>query len=159
LARGAYSPINDLGFVDQKTMTITGIQARSVACCTIHIVCYATLAANNVVVVVSNPGFVPGALARNLNSANEPCRFQGGEIIINRLGRERAEPFSSKGNYLHYIPMLPGTLYCSENSKAGRRNTEPSEPNTMLKAYFLCSHMKLPLFMHLCKFSIIHYFE
>ena len=90
-ALGAVTPIDDLGLVDVEAEVIGSRQARGVADGTVDIDHASALAADQVVVVVSDPGLETGGRPRGLDPANESGADQGAETVVDGLERDRAQ--------------------------------------------------------------------
>jgi hypothetical protein len=51
------APVDDLGFVDQVSVVISGLKARTLPGCAVHVGDGATVAAHQVMMIVVGPGF------------------------------------------------------------------------------------------------------
>ena len=90
-ALGAVTPIDDLGLVDVEAEVIGSRQARGVADGTVDIDHASALAADQVVVVVPDPGLEAGGRPGGLNPANKSGTDQRGQPVIDALERDRAQ--------------------------------------------------------------------
>ena len=82
-------PENDFGFIDLKSRSISGRQARGFTHRTIHIDGLATVPADQMVVIVSNAIFIERRRARGLNSPDQSPLRQQTQSVIYRLSRYR----------------------------------------------------------------------
>jgi len=85
LAFGADTPVNDLSFIDFEAQFIGSLQARLLSHGTINVGCLATIATNDMVVVVANSIFIKCRCARGLDAANQAFFSQHPQGVINSL--------------------------------------------------------------------------
>ena len=67
----AVAPVNDLGLINQEAVILSRREAWRVADRAIHVLSVPASAANDVVMIVTNPVFVSGGRARWLSAAKD----------------------------------------------------------------------------------------
>src|SRR6478735_11674061 len=88
---GAQAPVGDLCLVDGEVVVVRRGQAGRVAHGALHVLDRATRAADDVVVVVTDPRLVPCHRARGLDTSHKSGGREGPADVVHRLVRDVAE--------------------------------------------------------------------
>jgi hypothetical protein len=91
LAGGAVTPVDNLGFVDDEPVVLGGLQAWPMPYRAIYVCRAATGPANDVVVIVIDPVFVPGRRTRRLDTPDEAIVGQNAQGVVHRLTRHSSD--------------------------------------------------------------------
>ena len=84
-ACGAKTPVHDLGLIDHEAVIVGSRKTGCVADCTVDVRNRTAGAADDVVVVVADPGLVSGNRARGLDVADKAGVGKGLEHVVDRL--------------------------------------------------------------------------
>src|SRR6202044_1547647 len=119
LALGTQAPKNNFCLLDDKSMIGGWLQTGCRANGAVHIGCQTATAADNVMGVVPHPRLIAGRMARGLDASDEASLLQDVQIVVDRLGGERAEPLAGSVCNGFRIPMLSFALNGSEDGETG----------------------------------------
>jgi hypothetical protein len=154
LAGGAGAPVDDLGFVDDEPVVISGLQAWPVPYCAVDVYGAATAAAHDVVVVVIDPVLIAGRRARRLDTPDEVIFGQDAQRIVDRLTRDGADVSPHQRFYLVGRSMGPaGHSSHDRQTLCGHLNASPSERVGWPRANFLEHNSTLALILDVVKFG------
>ena len=106
LTLGTDAPKNYLCLLNNKSMVGRWFQARRVANSAIHIGSKATIAADDVMMIVSHSCLVTCGMTGWLNAAYEPSLLQDVQVIVDCLGGEGAKLLACNIGYGFRIPVL-----------------------------------------------------
>jgi len=98
-ARGAGTPVHNLGFVDDEALIVRCGQTWSVTDRAIDIGECAAQTAHGVMVVIPDSGLESGGGAGGFDAAQDPSLHQGGERVVDPLPRNRAQPGTDRVDY------------------------------------------------------------
>src|SRR4051794_32138071 len=92
LAVRAKTPESHLGLVQLEAVRIVRRQARALADGAIHVGDLAAATADDVVMVVADPGLEAGGAAGRLDPASQAGSGERAQNVVHRLGGDRVEP-------------------------------------------------------------------
>jgi hypothetical protein len=93
-------------------------------------------------VVVSYPRLIPRGVARKLNATYQSRFYQEMQVIVDRLGGERAEPFAGNVRDLDYVAVLSSALHGGEDGKARRGHAKSRRPKSFRDGEFIQRHVR-----------------
>lgn len=82
------------------------------------------LAADEMVVIVPDPGLVERGASGGFKPADDPGRDERVEVVVNRLARQRPEPSPCRGHDVLRIPVLTFMLDCVQNGQPLRSHAK-----------------------------------
>ncbi len=135
-ARGTVAPINHFGFVDLKPMRVAGGEARCRTDRAIDVKNGPTSSADQVMVVVPHPVFIPGWRTRRLDSAHQMLGHQNGQRVVHGLARNRPN------RRPHILSQFVGG-----GVRMGRHCAQGGQP--------LCGHLQ-PVLAHDLFHTVVH---
>jgi hypothetical protein len=92
LARGAHAPVDHFGFIDDEAVVFGRLETGGFPNRAIDIDGCVALAADEVVVVVTDPGLVKSGSTGGFDPAQDASCDERVEIVVHRLSGKRAEP-------------------------------------------------------------------
>lgn len=92
MTRGADAPVDDFGFVDNVVVIVCGVKTGSGSDGAVDIDGCGALAANEVVVVVADAGFVERRPSCGLDASENSRGNECVQVVVNRLTREAGLP-------------------------------------------------------------------
>jgi hypothetical protein len=87
LAGGAITPVHNLGFVNDEALVLGGLQAWPMPYRAIYVYRTTTGPANEVVMIVIDPVFVPGRRTGRLDAPDEAIFGQDAQSVVHGLTR------------------------------------------------------------------------
>src|SRR5438270_10364026 len=93
-------PVNDLGLIDRVTRGVSWLKARRVAGGAIDVDHPVAVAADEMVVIVADPGLIPGRRPGQFDPPDDPLPRQHRQGIVDRL----------QGDRTYLLPYLRGDL-------------------------------------------------
>jgi len=126
------TPVNHFGLVDEETGVIGWGQARSLSDSAIDINRFPTVAANEMVVIVSRAILVAGGRTSRLDATDEKFLGQHAENVVNRLSGNRADLRADIFGDIICCGMR-SACNCTKNSQAlrGYRDTVSTKKVTV----------------------------
>ena len=117
------------------------LQTGSRANCTIHIGSQTTVAADNMMVVVSHPRLVASRMAGRLDAPDQAGFLQNMQIIVHGLERERPKPLAGNISNGFRIPMLPFALDRQEYGETGCGYSQTDRLKGFVNCDFVGGHL------------------
>jgi len=145
LTGGAQTPENDLGFINKKAVVGRRFKARGCPNRTVDVHRRVAAPADKVVVVVADSSFIQRRATCRLDSADNPGRDEGIEVIVPRLTGERTDPFASCLHDRLGILMHPIEFDGLQHGEALRGNSQICQFEQFLD--FLSHIINLPPYL------------
>lgn len=139
-AARAEAPEDDLGLIDQEAVGRRRLQAGGVANGAIDVAGVPARAADEVVMVVVDPGLVAGRMPGGLDAPQKPGAGESVEGVVDRLCRDAPKPPGDRRAHRVCVGVARHLRDDVEHGHAWSRDPEPMSPQALGNVVWLIRH-------------------